>query len=87
MAFGDDSATTTTSEKQVTLFVTIQVAVENIEKFKEAHRPVRAQCAREDECLLLDVFQDSDCPGRFKFVEVWRRNGEWFEKVDGVGLV
>jgi hypothetical protein len=38
MAFGDDLATAVTVKKRLTLFVTIQVATENIEKFKEAHR-------------------------------------------------
>jgi quinol monooxygenase YgiN len=82
MAFGDNSATATTTKRQLTLFVTIQVAAENIGKFKEAHRPVWAQYTREDKCLLFDVFQDPDCPGRFRFVEVWSRDRKWFEKVN-----
>jgi L-rhamnose mutarotase len=82
MAVGGDSATSTTAKTQLTLFVTIHVSPENIEKFKEAHRPVWAQCAREDECLLFDVFQDTECPERFRFVELWSRDREWFEKVN-----
>ncbi|KAE8448680.1 hypothetical protein EG329_008895 [Mollisiaceae sp. DMI_Dod_QoI] len=68
-------------EKQLTLFVTIQVAPSNIEKFKEAHRPVWKACSEEPECLLFDVFQDLESPGRFRFVEVWSKGREWFETV------
>ncbi|KAL2799764.1 hypothetical protein BJX66DRAFT_292582 [Aspergillus keveii] len=66
--------------KQFTLFVTFRVAPENIERFKEAHRPLWRHCAEEPECLLFDVFQDLDEPGRFRFVEVWNQSREWFEK-------
>ncbi|TVY12954.1 hypothetical protein LARI1_G008980 [Lachnellula arida] len=58
------------AEKQLTLFVTFQVAPENIDKFKEAHRPVWKACSEEAECLLFDVFQDPDQPGRYRFVEI-----------------
>jgi len=68
------------AEKQLTLFVTFQVASANIEKFKEAHRPVWKACSEEPECLLFDVFQPPDQPGRFRFVEVWSKGREWFEK-------
>ncbi|KAL2844260.1 hypothetical protein BJX68DRAFT_269786 [Aspergillus pseudodeflectus] len=66
--------------KQFTLFVTFRVAPENIERFKEAHRPLWRHCADEPECLLFDVFQDLEEPGRFRFVEVWNQSREWFEK-------
>lgn len=66
--------------KQLALFVTIQVSQQNIDKFKEAHRPVWKACSEEPECLLFDVFQDPECPGRFRFVEVWSQGREWFEK-------
>ncbi len=69
------------SSKQLTLFVTIRVSPENIEKFKEAHRPVWKACSQEPECLLFDVFQDPDIPGRFRFMEVWSKDRSWFEKV------
>jgi len=69
------------AEKQLTLFVTFQVASANIEKFKEAHRPVWKACSEEPECLLFDVFQHPDQPGRFRFVEVWSKGREWFEKL------
>jgi len=72
-------------KKQLTLFVTFQVAPENIEKFKEAHRPVWKACSEEPECLLFDVFQDPDQSGRFRFVEVWSKGREWFEKVSVSG--
>ncbi|TVY55520.1 hypothetical protein LCER1_G004276 [Lachnellula cervina] len=68
------------AKKQLTLFVTFQVAPENIEKFKEIHRPVWKACSEEVECLLFDVFQDPDQPGRFRFVEIWSKVREWFEK-------
>jgi quinol monooxygenase YgiN len=67
--------------KQFTLFVTFHVAPDNIERFKEAHRPLWRHCADEPECLLFDVFQDLEEPGRFRFVEVWNQSREWFEKV------
>ena len=70
-----------TPRKRLTLFVTIHVAPSNIEKLKEAHRPVWAACGREPECLLFDVFHDLSDPGRFRFVEVWEADKEWFETV------
>jgi quinol monooxygenase YgiN len=75
-----DSATPRPA-KQLTLFVTFQVAPENIEKFKEAHRPVWKACSEEPECLFFDVFQDPEKPGRFRFIEIWSKGREWFEKV------
>jgi hypothetical protein len=39
------------------------------------HRPVWADCAEEDECLLFDVLQDPNVPGRCRFVEVCRLGG------------
>jgi quinol monooxygenase YgiN len=62
------------------------VAPENIGRFKEAHRPLWRHCAEEPECLLFDVFQDLDEPGRFRFVEVWNQSREWFEKVRSANL-
>ena len=50
-----------------------------IEEFKAAHRPVWAACAAEPECVLFDVFQDPEQPGRFRLVEVWDATREWFE--------
>jgi hypothetical protein len=87
MAFGDDSATAVTVKKQLTLFVTIQVAAENIEKFKEEHRLFGPNVRGRMNVCFFDVFRDSECPGRFRFVEVGRRDREWFEKVNGVGFV
>lgn len=67
--------------KQLTVFVTLQVLPENAERFKEIHRPLWKKCSEEDECLLFDVFQDPETPGRFRFVEVWRQGRQWFEEV------
>ncbi|TVY88103.1 hypothetical protein LAWI1_G006795 [Lachnellula willkommii] len=70
------------AEKQLTLFVTFQVAPENIEKFKEAHRPVWKACSEEAECLLFDVFQDPDQPGRYSSKPLWIEDIhiEYFER-------
>ncbi|KAL4877034.1 hypothetical protein BJY04DRAFT_199139 [Aspergillus karnatakaensis] len=65
--------------KQFTIFVTLRVAVENIEKFKAVHRPLWKYVAAEPENILFDVFEDLDAPGRFRFVEVWNQGREWFE--------
>ncbi|USW56080.1 Putative antibiotic biosynthesis monooxygenase domain-containing protein [Septoria linicola] len=66
--------------KQLTLFVTFKIQPDRIEEFKEAHRPVWAACAAEPECLFFDVFQDPQAPGTFRFVEIWSKDREWFEK-------
>ncbi|KAH7383127.1 hypothetical protein BKA64DRAFT_178321 [Cadophora sp. MPI-SDFR-AT-0126] len=68
------------SSKQLTIFVTTHVSPSDIEKFKEAHRPVWKKCSEEPECLLFEVLQDSEVKGRFRFVEVWSKSREWFEK-------
>lgn len=69
-----------TPKKQLTLFVTFQVAPKDIEAWKAAHRPVWAACAAEPECLLFDVFEDPETPGRFRLVEVWSEGRDWFEQ-------
>jgi len=68
------------SNKQLTVFVTIHVSPSDVEKFKEAHRPVWKNCSEEPECLLFDVFQDPEVKGRFRFIEIWNESREWFEK-------
>lgn len=65
--------------KQLTVFVTFHVKPDLIEDFKAAHRPAWAAVALEPECLLFDVFQDPEKPGRFRFVEVWNGSRTWFE--------
>lgn len=67
------------AKKQCTVFVTFHIKPDKIEEFKAAHRPVWAACAAEPECLLFDVFQDPQTPGRFRFLEVWGESREWFE--------
>lgn len=66
--------------KQLTLFVTFKIKPNLIEDFKSAHRPVWRACAAEPECLFFDVFQDPASPGTFRFVEIWSKSREWFEK-------
>ncbi|KAF2735001.1 hypothetical protein EJ04DRAFT_512147 [Polyplosphaeria fusca] len=71
----------TTKTKQLTLFVTFHIKPTHIEAWKEAHRPVWDLCAQEPECLFFDVFEDGSRPGRFRLVEVWSKDREWFESV------
>lgn len=72
--------------KQFTLHVTIQIAPADVPAFQAAMRPCWAGCAAEPECLFFDVFQDADTPGKFRFVEVWRGDKEWFMTVGFVFL-
>ena len=65
---------------QLTLFVTIRVDPLNAEKLADAHREVWSACGKEPECLLFDVYQDPKDKGVFRFVEVWSKDREWFEK-------
>ncbi|TVY82202.1 hypothetical protein LSUE1_G007805, partial [Lachnellula suecica] len=61
-----------TAQKQVTVFVTIQVAPENIESLKNIHRPIWKACSEEAECLFFDMFQDPEKPagsGSWRFEE------------------
>lgn len=66
--------------KQLTLFVTFYIQSHLIETWKSAHRPVWDACAAEPECLFFDVFEDPKNVGRFRLVEVWSKDREWFEK-------
>ncbi|KXT13955.1 hypothetical protein AC579_4204 [Pseudocercospora musae] len=68
------------SHKQLTLFVTFKIKPDRIEEWKEAHRPVWAACAAETECLFFDVYSDPATPGMFRFVEIWSKSRQWFEK-------
>jgi quinol monooxygenase YgiN len=68
------------SPKQLTIFITFKIQPDKIEEWKQAHRPVWAACAAEPECLFFDVVQDPTEPGRFRFVETWSKDKEWFEK-------
>lgn len=54
---------------------------DNHDAFLDALRPVWAACAAEPECLLFDVFASPGQKGRFRIVEVWKGNREWFEQV------
>lgn len=67
------------TSKQLTLFVTFHIKLNQIEEWKKAHRPVWVACAAEPKCLLFDVFQDPSQPGKFRLVEVWNASREWFE--------
>ena len=66
---------------QLTLFVTFRIAPESRSQFLDAHRPVWAACADEPECLLFDVFEDTQSAGKFRFVDVWSKDRDRFEKV------
>ena len=67
------------SHKQLTLFVTFHVKPSYLEEWKEAHRPVWAECAAEPECLFFDIFQSTEKSGEMRLVEVWNQSREWFE--------
>jgi quinol monooxygenase YgiN len=71
----------TTPQKQLTLFVTFSILPTHIPAWLTAHRIVWSHVATEPRCLLFDVFQDPDSPGRFRLVEVWDCDKEWFENV------
>lgn len=71
----------TMASKSFTLFVTLHVAPNDVEKLFEAHRPIWASVAAEPECLLFDVFQSTEDRGKVRFVEVWSKDREWFESV------
>ena len=63
------------------LHVTVTVAPENIDKFLAAFKACFDAVTAEPECTYFEVFQDSDTPGRFKWVENWSKDKEWFFKV------
>lgn len=75
------------SNKQCTVFATFHIDPTKIEEWKEAHRPVWAACAREPECLLFDVVEDTSKTGRFRLVEMWSKDREWFETEAEVAIV
>ena len=70
-----------TSQRQLTISATFQVAPDDVAAFLTAHRPVWAACACEPECLFFDVFQSIEQPGLFRFVEVWSKGRDWLETV------
>ena len=65
----------------MSLHVTITVAPENAEKFLENLKPCFDLVAAEPECQYFEVFQSPEQPGRFRFVENWSKDREWFMKV------
>lgn len=67
------------ASKSLTLFITLHVAPDNVEKLFEAHRPIWASVAAEPECLFFDVFRSMEEPGKVRFVEVWSKDRDWFE--------
>ncbi|KAM3414352.1 hypothetical protein BST61_g10998 [Cercospora zeina] len=74
------STASSSSEKQLTLFITMKIQPDKIEEWKEAHRPVWAAIALEPEQIFFDLFEDPSDPGTFRFIEVWSKDREWFEK-------
>lgn len=68
-------------ETQIMLSLAMTFSPDNHDAFLDALRPVWAACAAEPECLLFDVFASPGQKGRFRIVEVWKGNREWFEQV------
>ena len=62
----------------VSLHVDITVAPENVDKFLGLLKPCFELVVAEPECTFFEVFHDTENPGRFRFVENWSKDKEWF---------
>ena len=65
----------------MSLHVSVTVAPENAEKFLAALRPCLDAVIKEPECIFFEVYQDPEKSGRFKWVEDWTKDKDWFLQV------
>lgn len=70
----------------LSLHVTVTVAPENAEELLRRAKPILDLVAAEPECLYFEVIQSAEQPGRFKIVENWSKDLEWFMKVLSLSL-
>lgn len=63
------------------LHVTITIAPENVKPFLEALKPCFDAVAAEKECTFIEIFQDQERPGVFRYVENWSKPKEWVMEV------
>lgn len=64
----------------ISLHVSVTIGP-NIDKFLAAFKECFDKVTAEPECTFFEVYQDPDQPGRFKWVENWSRDKEWFMTV------
>jgi hypothetical protein len=69
------------SSPQTVLLVTITVDPSNVDEFIKGLHICYDRCVEEPECLSFEVFQSKEVPGRFRFLEIWSKDREWFETV------
>ena len=69
-----------TTRRGVTFHLTITIDPKNIDRFLEALRPCWAAVIKEPNCIFFDVHYLPSKPGTFRFVEIWDKDNEWFER-------
>ncbi|OQU99870.1 Fungal specific transcription factor domain-containing protein [Cladophialophora immunda] len=75
------SAKVPPEKSQTILLVTITVDPSDIDEFLKGLHICYDRCVEEPECLSFEVFHSQDSPGRFRFLEIWAKDREWFESV------
>lgn len=72
---------TTSTKKQMCVFVTFHVQPDKVDEWKAVHREIWTPAGNEKECVLFDVYESLEEPGLMRLVEVWEGDKEWFENV------
>lgn len=65
----------------ISFHLTFTVAPENANEFLKRFGPIVDLVAAEPECEYFEVFQSPEQPGRFRVVEHWSKDKDWFMKV------
>lgn len=65
----------------ISFHLTFTVAPGNADEFLRRSRSIFDLVAAEPECEYFEVFQSPEQPGRFRVVEHWSRDKDWFMKV------
>lgn len=68
-----------TLRKQLVVLVTFHIHPEKIEQWKAVHRLIWTPVQKETECVLFDVFESTEQPGRIRLMEIWDGDRDWFE--------
>lgn len=75
------SAKVNAAQAKTILLVTITVDPSKVEEFLKGFHICYDRCIEEAELLSFEVFYSQDEPGRFRFLEIWSKDREWFETV------
>ncbi|KAK3693183.1 hypothetical protein B0T22DRAFT_476023 [Podospora appendiculata] len=65
------------STKGFTIFVTVSIAPENVDKFLDVIKPVFERITSLPECEFFEIYSTPEEPGTFSWIEDWNATREF----------